>query len=332
MTQPNERRPNPFHLPGLGNTSRGPLRPWKYDHERYYHPVDNTQTAFDKFRSFLPNPGAELVDRGRLVVVTGGTGCGKSSLIHRCVHELRKRTACKVVDLTMVSSIDADGKQLSEKGVQTYLDRLAHTFLTELSNQFEHVPRPGSEAGPAESTYRMASAHLSEAQAVAAVILPPFVDAVASRGPFQAVSYGYHPVRHYLSFRNSRLIFFAESSNPGKVQKWYERLSGQEIDDVLVAEVGPLRQKDGWLFARERLNLCPDTGVPRVQEETMRSVVRRDGEMSVAQLHRLLIDVWEEAIDSPDVFEVDLADFKRHFQQRQDSFPKRSGRSRNRRR
>ncbi|MBM4823975.1 MULTISPECIES: ATP-binding protein [Streptomyces] len=70
-----------------------PLAPWFiHGHETLWVDIDSTPEALKTFRERLRpmahgiRPGSE--GHGHLVVVSGLSGTGKSSLLHRCVHEL----------------------------------------------------------------------------------------------------------------------------------------------------------------------------------------------------------------------------------------------------
>ncbi|MCK1821720.1 ATP-binding protein [Streptomyces sp. XM83C] len=70
-----------------------PLAPWYIQgHETLWVDIDSTPEALKTFRErLIPmvhriRPGSE--GHGHLVVVSGSSGTGKTSLLHRCVHEL----------------------------------------------------------------------------------------------------------------------------------------------------------------------------------------------------------------------------------------------------
>ncbi|MEU1102682.1 ATP-binding protein [Streptomyces tibetensis] len=74
-----------------------PLVPWKQpDHLHQWVDVDHSREELDRFGTSWP-PLGELLDgssgHGRVVIVSGPPGMGKTSLIHRCIHEVRQRVA-----------------------------------------------------------------------------------------------------------------------------------------------------------------------------------------------------------------------------------------------
>ncbi|MFD5157195.1 hypothetical protein ACFWMJ_03845 [Streptomyces hawaiiensis] len=74
-----------------------PLVPWKQpDHMHQWVDVDHSREELDRFGADWP-PLGELLDgssgHGRVVIVSGPPGMGKTSLIHRCVYEVKQRVA-----------------------------------------------------------------------------------------------------------------------------------------------------------------------------------------------------------------------------------------------
>lgn len=74
-----------------------PLVPWKEpDHMHQWVDVDHSREALDHFRGSLSELG-EVLDSnkgyGRVVIVSGPAGMGKTTLIHRCLYEVKRRLA-----------------------------------------------------------------------------------------------------------------------------------------------------------------------------------------------------------------------------------------------
>jgi ABC-type uncharacterized transport system fused permease/ATPase subunit len=77
---------NPFAL--LQLPGRHPLCPWRLEqHIDYYSSVDHIGAAIKHFETAINSWNTSAT--GNAVFVSGDDGCGKSSLIHRCVHALR---------------------------------------------------------------------------------------------------------------------------------------------------------------------------------------------------------------------------------------------------
>lgn len=76
---------NPFLQPHWHGFPMRPLCPWKHAaHRDYYALVDNSEKAFHKVTQEMEHVDT-LVEDGRLVLVTGDSGCGETALLHRCV-------------------------------------------------------------------------------------------------------------------------------------------------------------------------------------------------------------------------------------------------------
>jgi energy-coupling factor transporter ATP-binding protein EcfA2 len=327
VTDLNDRPPNPFSVPGLRGESMRPLLPWRHrDHEGYYLAVDHTQRAYELFCDFLSDPEGDLTDGGRLVVVAGERGCGKSSVINRCVNYVVENmigAECEVVDLTTSTPMDFGGELPVPERMDTYLDRLADEALTKLHEKYEIIEESSGAPVPAQSAYAKVSRQLGTVPAVAVVILPPFEDAVASTSGPSGAPNRYHPVKHYMGFREPRIIFFAESLNAPEVLRWHDQLGGAEREDALVIEVGPLKGDDGWTFVDGRVRKCAHPGVPAAARQTMREVLNDHGPMSLSRLQKACFDLWEEALDSADVDEIGKHDFDRYYNQRADTYRRR---------
>ncbi|HEY0698402.1 MAG TPA: hypothetical protein VGD43_11405, partial [Micromonospora sp.] len=67
-----------------------PLNPWRQPQDANYAPVGGAARAFETFVERISGPDAGARP-GHLVLVSGDTGCGKTSLLHRCVDYLRQR-------------------------------------------------------------------------------------------------------------------------------------------------------------------------------------------------------------------------------------------------
>ncbi|MFI6851112.1 hypothetical protein [Streptomyces sp. NPDC050416] len=74
-----------------------PLVPWKEpDHVHQWVDVDHSREELDRFGSDWPGLGELLdpsADQGRVVIVSGPPGMGKTTLIHRCIYEVKQRVA-----------------------------------------------------------------------------------------------------------------------------------------------------------------------------------------------------------------------------------------------
>jgi hypothetical protein len=341
--------PNPFAVPNLGMKAQRPLVPIKFpDHAQRYLPVDHTESMFVEFQKYLPywtywtdraDGGAgldgELVDNGRLIVVTGESECGKTSLINRCAHHLK-------------SALDKDGGVIHEALVVDVMTqepppasfqdrdllyrehaRLAQMVATKLASKFE-VFRPLAAELSADTIYANISSILAGMNRVAIILLPAFDDAVTTTTTeHESAVNPRHPAEHYLRLRADRLVFFAESQNPADVDRWYRHLRGDDVEDTLILRVGPLEGDDGWTFANGRITACQDDRVATVDRETMRDFVAGRGSIPLGHLQKLCFELWEDARQRPDVTEVTHEDILRIYESLTEDLPRRVPRPRN---
>jgi energy-coupling factor transporter ATP-binding protein EcfA2 len=290
---------NPFLVPRTGPRSRQPLCPWRVpEHESYYVPVDGTESGFQEFGDALSD--YESVERaGRLVLVYGESGCGKTSLINRCVSRLVDTLpagiAPIIVDLTRVSS---STKTVPQRMREVCAELTAYLSDRELAEA--PVPPPGPDTS-LRTVYRRISEALRRLPAVLIVLLPPTGDSVGE-------------LAEYADLVQPRIVFFAESSEVEAVKKTLDGMHPTLRDELIVLQVGPLEPEDGWTLVRSRLDRLPPTARTRtVSRETMERATR-ELEPSVSQMVALLVALWNDPLpdDSPPP-EVQRADIFLHF-------------------
>lgn len=273
-------RLNPFHLPDPIPTV---LCPWmEPSHRDFYVPVDHTEKAFTDFVDAMGDLGAYL-QHGRLALVTGESGCGKSAVINRCadwvVRQLAQREGSptgKVVDLT---------RTLNGRPQQTIDDRLS-IVCDALFNQFrgQDLLKPGaleqlkSDRDQPDRIYPILHKTLRNDRAL--IILLPDPGELADE------------VIRYSGLTCGKVLFLAESAllDTGQVDaiRWAQRNWIQPI----TLQVGPLQSGDLRAFALDRLRRHVDKGLyPQLSDETMDSVTPLL--QSVDQLQRALSETYE---------------------------------------
>jgi RecA/RadA recombinase len=101
-----------------------PLVPWREpDHVRQWVDVDHSREALDRFDRSWPELG-ELLDSnvgsGRVVIVSGPPGMGKTTLIHRCIYEVKQRVAADAAAVgnplpvfVPTAGLENDGRRIS---------------------------------------------------------------------------------------------------------------------------------------------------------------------------------------------------------------------------
>lgn len=101
-----------------------PLVPWKQpDHVDQWVDVDHSREELDRFGRNWPDLG-ELLDtnvgHGRVVIVSGPPGMGKTTLIHRCLYEVQQRVVAAAAAagnplpvFVPTAGLENDGRRIS---------------------------------------------------------------------------------------------------------------------------------------------------------------------------------------------------------------------------
>lgn len=274
---------NPYLVPGLEATPNGPLCPFHTpEHERYYVPVDSTKEAFEQFQAQIGDLRG-LGDEGRLVVVAGQHGCGKTALINRCATWLRDSLAdldinCEISSLTQ--------ECLTNEPIQHRMDHVFQCVVDDLLkreqlSEEDRVRALKERRDGIDIAYRFLSSALDSNNVVTIVLLPPSEDLVKE-------------VERYAQYARKSIVFFAESSFVRAIEMSWPAIHSAGRVPPIRLEVGPLRERDGWLFAEARQEYHPNvTTFRKVSEATMRRVT--DGwNTSIGQLQALLFGVYRE--------------------------------------
>ncbi|MGH3902813.1 MAG: hypothetical protein ACRDTE_01225 [Pseudonocardiaceae bacterium] len=297
---------NPFRIPRMTPNSYQPLRPWDVaEHLDYYVGVDKTEDAFREFELQTRNPESLVAD-GRLVVVLGGQGCGKTSLIHRCTASVcgtlrTLKVTPVIVNLTREGMLNhAIPARMSDvcSGLIDQLDidqRLNRSILEELKS------RKDSPVDVYSYLSKVLQRQANNGDDLVVVVLLPPSDLVEE-------------IINYARLVRPRLLFFAESSFVNEHSGWQSRLGSSCVPPIRLA-VGILEPDDGFLFADTRLESHRGDGItPSVSEATMDELQKKRPALTIGQLQRLLCGVYGELLKQPTpVPEVTVQHFKDYY-------------------
>ncbi|WBB77392.1 hypothetical protein O7606_13925 [Micromonospora sp. WMMD882] len=280
VQEPAEAVPaNPFKVPGLMRDD-DPLNPVKHGrHESFYVPVDNSEAAFEQCVRAFQDP-SHLDDMGRLVLVAGHRGCGKSALVNRCAHWLRGQLAKaglhgEVIDATKERR---EPEPMADRRARVCAALMEHLYANQLLvSDGAYQARTDPDAA-----YRTLASCLTP-NLVPIVLLPPATDV-----PDELVTYA--------ADARKKIIFLAETS--------YE-VPQRQIDRAGPAPavhlaVGPLGERDAGRFAEARLQDVPAGLLPRVAATTLDEYTRSRGRISIGEVQRLLYGLYEKLRVQPE--------------------------------
>lgn len=291
---------NPYLIPGLEAEPYAPLCPHlNEDHHTFYVPVDDTEKEFIHFKDTM-NTAGQLTERGRLVVVTGESGCGKTSLINRCAARLRDELAKtqltgEIFTLTDSGRPDQSIMLRMEQVVTDLVDKLSDDQSGVSALHIDMLEHRIKEIEEIKDTSDRQIRHLAKvnrvykylndvlpADRIAIILLPPSSDLVDE-------------IKNYAGFaRHPRIVFFAETDHVEAVHRMWQTIPTNDLMTSVLLKVGPLNAGDSWIYAHARQeSASADASFPRVSEETMRGVTSA-GVRSIRWLHRLLHGVYED--------------------------------------
>ncbi|MEV7146687.1 hypothetical protein AB0O05_09390 [Streptomyces sp. NPDC093084] len=266
-------------------------------------PVDHSQDAFSSYREVL-RADSDFTKSGKLVLITGPEGCGKTSLMHRCAWETREFLApmsspamMEIIDLTSDGLVGFDTQARSRHICRRIHDELHLRRAFSVDKNYEELEKRSDE--PAQF-YPYLSRLLLHAGLVIVILLPPseLVD----------------EVRTYSSYTQKMLAFFCESS--------YEAVAAIEYNPaskpITHLTLDVLEESDGWSFVNSRIARsasqsahCPVTDEASVRK-FMQTRIRGRGQTTIRELQMTCESVFEVAVASASD-RVEYADFTQYY-------------------
>ncbi|MFE9094335.1 ATP-binding protein [Streptomyces sp. NPDC007264] len=265
-------------------------------------PVDHSQQAFSDYTAGL-QVDHDFRKSGKLVLITGPQGCGKTSLMHRCAWATREflgtvtsPPSVQIVDLTSDGLVGSDTQARDRHICSRLHDELQFRRVFETANFAELEKRYEDPA----KFYPYLSRLLLDKGVVTLVLLPP--------------SELVEEVRRYSGYAQKMLLFFCESS--------YEAVAAVEsspgLKPITQLALGVLEEDDGWNFVSNRmaraatLNAqCPTTDEETIRE-FMRTRIRGRGQTTIRELQMTCENVFATAILSASS-EVSYSDFTQYY-------------------
>ncbi len=294
---------NPFTVPDRGGLDTRPLCPWETsEHENFYAPVDHTEQAFLEFLSHLQNQN-NLISTGKVVLITGPGGSGKTSLTHRCAWAARRAYSdagspqiVEIFNLTGEGDAGLDSVARARHVCSRLSDelRFRHIFSDLTVDELER------RADDPSKFYPYLSRLLKDKEAVSLILLPP--SEVAEE------------VQSYNSYAQGMILFFCESS--------YTSVSEMDlkpgVKPIFHLKLGELDETDGWTFVQHRIARASHAGVvyPDISEdvilEFMKARIRGRGNTTIRELQMTCENVFEVVLRSSAEC-VTYADFTQYY-------------------
>ncbi|RUP68118.1 hypothetical protein SSPNP10_11850 [Streptomyces sp. NP10] len=295
---------NPFQLPDRSRADGRPLCPWETpEHADLYVAVDHSQDEFLKYQNELETD-SDFRKSGKLVLITGPEGCGKTSLMHRCAWQTREdlllhhsEIRTEIIDLTADGLVGLDSQARSRHICHRIHDELHIRRVFEQDKNYDEIEKRSDE--PAQF-YPYLSRLLLNAELVVVVLLPPseLVD----------------EVRTYGTYVQKMIAFFSESS--------YDSVAAIESNlaskPMIHLTLGVLDETDGWAFVNSRLSRATTQSIPcpTTDEATvlrfMQTRIRGRGQTTIRELQMTCESVFEAAIKSTSSL-VEYGDFTQYY-------------------
>ncbi|MBS2961534.1 ATP-binding protein [Actinocrinis puniceicyclus] len=251
-----------------------PLRPAieTQDYDRYL-PLDDIENRFTYFVDTHKDK-ARFHRSGHLVYVTGGSGSGKTSMIHRCAYHLKQL-------LDEVILIDLSSQRWVERDKELRMRRTFREILGQLRRivDVSVVSRLLSELeGDVIQAFRELSSTLAKLtpQRVLVVLLSPEPTA--------------EELAMFAAATEPRLVFFAELSDIEQIRRSQTELPNYQSPQRSVVElrVGRLKPGDGKLLVDGIAQY--EQGLPTIPDDIVEKWIERNAR-SILLLKRLTLGV-----------------------------------------
>ena len=292
---------NPFALPAADGDTYGSLCPWRDEiHLNYYVSVDNTEQAFQSFKTELTAWRGHLAHR--IVLIYGDDGCGKTSLANRCAHAIKKHHP----NLHILQLPNATGpvlrtaQQKAHYALMTMLDSLEYVSNFLDDKELQSLKALADDERIAQRLETILSQGGGGQQRRALVVIQPGLETSSDLDGIVAL------------LRRKNIVLILETTF-GEV---YDRSNVASRvgapSQILRLKVGQLQQEDCVNYVRERLGDQAFVEIPEaiIRRFTAARTDRTDG-LSIREFERICAYLYGVAADRAEKRAVydDIADY-----------------------
>lgn len=309
----------------------GPLVPWYvHGHGDLWVPVDGTGEQLDYFRAQGPEPTAVAsINRGVgfTVLVSGGKGVGKTTLIHKCVDSLVERL--HPVDDSSGSETRGSGERWDlrrplpgvrvvpisgtdnrhsaiwrDNGAAATVEQVNQRILDKVLVELRKDMKFQEEEGMRDWTGNVYGGY--EATSAALVSLDQTLLIIVPDGKWRGGDSTQRFYRSCTDYALTNIVFFLESASSETEADLLEEFGDREDCNLIHLKIGDLMDEDWSRYLRARLAV---RGIPgkhvRVAQEVLDQAPERRFWQNIRALQKFLDAIAQQAHNNQEE-EIDL--------------------------
>ncbi|MDG4785162.1 ATP-binding protein [Micromonospora sp. WMMD1102] len=280
---------NPFDIPEAPPGFNQPLCPWRTpEHAGLYADVDSSLAQLDRFATAIED--WDLRRQGKLVLVTGESGCGKTSVVNHCADVLDRRMNGRpdpgrppelVIDLAR----HRYSRRMNDDQVARVRE-VCEQVIIKLGDVLAFPPNFPTDAKAWRIVYPQLSKVLGRYSRILVVLLPS-TDAAKDLDEYA-----------YLAGECARIVFFSESSERDEVDASLDALNETERRGIVrlrVQAVEPsLAGQHAMQLIRHRVD-DPEAWVnPEDVMEAFGYLAGGSPTMSVGRMNVIFRRLWDD--------------------------------------
>lgn len=287
----------------------GPLKPWKYSgHPKLYVDVDNSELAFAEFRKFSHE--IEPFVQSICVLVSGPDGCGKTSLIHRCVSQL---LSSKPTAYEHVVVVDRSAELSGPQSALGKCEDIASALVRDLKSANGALGEGARgklaqiDAGMTEAALRYAlrdvAAIAAENRCLVLLILPRIEVRDEARLMVSA-------------FCQTNIALFVETRQTDVAAYAVDQIPSDPSLGTVHLQVGPINSEHAWRYVAARMDpVGRDERVPKFSKDVVNRFMaeRTSGSaVSIREVQRVFSSLFHAAVEAEKT-EITFDDFARLY-------------------